>query len=468
MGYDRNDVLGRTDLAGLCDELLGPRRGRGHSASWSCPDPGHGPQTGRTPPVTVFQTRDGTDRWRCHACGAGGTAIDLVMRTDGVGFREALDRLGVRGGAPEAERPRVVPLQRPRCEPPARKAEVSPALEAYVGACEAWLWGPGGRVFRSFLAHRGLGEDILRANRVGADPSPSAVPRADGLPRGGPAIVLPLLDPDGQRPLYLQARYLQPRQRKYDNPASRLVPASPRLGEVRLAAPPVRSDIAMVCEGIPDALIAAQAGWRSVAVLGAGLPDERVARAITERFPDETLVVAFDADHRGHDGTAALVDLIRREGAGERTTTLQIPPAAGDLNAWAINSGPGFEAELDEAISTTIDSASPGPGTGTMELDDVLETLAYQHLLAAAPADVARTVESITAAIGSWVSGDIEPAAAPTPGSADELLQQITYHHVLPATPADALQVADRTIEILAPWLDGSAVAEPPGISFGW
>ena len=216
--------------------------------------------------------------------------------------------------------------------------------------------------------------------------------------------------------MYLQARYLQPRQRKYDNPASRLVPASPRLGEVRLPGPPVRSDIALVCEGIPDALVAAQAGWRSMAVLGAGLPDERVARAITEGFPDETLVVAFDGDHRGRAGSAALVDLLRREGAGERTTTLEIPSAAGDLNAWAINSGPGFEAELDEALSAAIDSASPGPSTRIIELDDVLETLAYQHLLAATPADVARTVESVTVAIGSWVSGDIEPAGAATPG----------------------------------------------------
>jgi len=351
--------------------------------------------------------------------------------------------------------------------PPGATAEVSPALEAYVGACEAWLWGPGGRVFRSFLAHRGLGEDILRANRVGADPGPSAVPRADGLPRGGPAIVLPLLDPDSHRPVYLQARYLQPRHRKYDNPASRLVPTSPRLEEVRLAGPPVRPDIAVICEGIPDALIAAQAGWRSVAVLGAGLPDERVARAITERFPDATLIVAFDRDHRGRDASAALLDLLRREGTGERISTLEIPPTAGDLNAWAIDSGPGFEAELDAAITTAVDSGRPAASTGTIELDDVLETLAYQHLLTAEPAEVARTVESITAAIGSWVSGNIEPAAA-TPGTADELLQQITYHHVLPGTPADALHVADHTIEMLAPWLDGLAVAEPPGASLGW
>jgi hypothetical protein len=468
MGYDRNDVLGRIELAGLCDEILGPRRGRGHSASWPCPDTGHGPQTGQTPPVTVFQTRDGTERWRCHACGSGGTAIDLVMRADGVGFRDALARLGQRAGAPEAERARVVPLHRPRPPQPVLVAtpEVSHALEAYVGACEAWLWGPGGKAFRSFLTNRGLGEDILRANRVGADPGPRAVPRADGLPRGGPAVVLPLLDPDSRQPVYLQARYLQPRQRKYDNPASRLVPTSPKLGEVHLATTPVRTDVAVICEGIPDALIAAQAGWRSVAVLGAGLPDERIARAVTERFPDETLVVAFDNDQRGHEGSVALLERLGHEGAADRSCALELPATVGDLNAWAISSPHNFEAGLDEAIAVAADSVGCGRSPGGIDLDDVLETLAYQHLLAAEPAEV-RTVESVTAAIGAWVSGDIEMTAA-TPGTVDELLQQITYHHVLPATPSEVLGVADRTIEVLSPWLDSLAVVEPPGASLGW
>ncbi len=44
-----------------------------------------------------------------------------------------------------------------------------------------------------WLAERGLGEEVLRANRVGADPGPAALDRPRGLPRGGPAVVLPVL-----------------------------------------------------------------------------------------------------------------------------------------------------------------------------------------------------------------------------------------------------------------------------------
>ena len=464
MGYERNDVLSRTRLPDLCDEILGPRRGRGPSASWPCPDPGHGPQTGQTPPVTVFQNRGGTERWRCHACGAGGTAVDLVMRRDGIGFREALDRLGRRIGAPEAILAQVVPLRPPRQAPLTKEA--SPALDAYVSSCEAWLWGPGGRAFRRFLHARGLGEEVLRVNRVGADPGPRAIPRADGLPRGGPAVVLPLLDDSG-RATYLQARYLQPRARKYDNPASRLVPACPRLGEVRLPGPAARADVALVCEGIPDALIAAQAGWRSVAVLGAGLPDERVARAISEQFTTETLVVAFDADHRGVAGAEHLSQLLDEAGAGARTVILAVPEGAGDINAWAVASSDQFEADLDRAVSTAVAPVDHDRNPPAVELDDLLETLAYRHLLAAEPTDVNRTVDQITAAIGSWITGD-SPTASAAPGTAAELLEQITYHHVLPGDPGSAIRVADRTAEILSPWLDGLSSTEAPGASLGW
>ncbi|MGH3371635.1 MAG: hypothetical protein ACRDPR_16710, partial [Nocardioidaceae bacterium] len=84
MPYERNEVVDRTELADLCDQLLGPRKGRGSSGTWPCPSPGHGPQTGRTPPVTVFATHYGQQRWRCHGCGTGGSALDLVMQTQGV------------------------------------------------------------------------------------------------------------------------------------------------------------------------------------------------------------------------------------------------------------------------------------------------------------------------------------------------------------------------------------------------
>ena len=284
MGYDRNDVLSRTRLPDLCDEILGPRRGRGPSASWPCPDPGHGPQTGQTPPVTVFQTRGGTERWRCHACGAGGTAVDLVMRTDGIGFREALDRLGRRIGAPEAILAQVVPLR-----PPAPSSVDQGGL-------------PGPRCLRQLLRsmavgsrrtslpqvppRRGLADDVLRANRVGADPGPRAIPRADGLPRGAGPPSCCRCSTTAAEPLTFRPATSSPVPAEVRQPGQ---PARARIPSSRRGAPPRprrTGDVALVCEGIPDALTAAQAGWRSVAVLGAGLPDERVARGGHRTVPE--------------------------------------------------------------------------------------------------------------------------------------------------------------------------------------
>ena len=80
MRYDRDEVLARTDLPELCEELLGPPKGRGRSATWPCPAPNHGPQTGKTPPLTTFTTRWGEQRWRCHACWPRRMSLALARR----------------------------------------------------------------------------------------------------------------------------------------------------------------------------------------------------------------------------------------------------------------------------------------------------------------------------------------------------------------------------------------------------
>lgn len=483
MGYDRDDVLARIDLQQLCDELLGPHKGRGHSASWPCPDPHHGAQTGKTPPVTVFRPRSGIDRWHCHGCGVGGTAIDLVMRTEGVAFPEALDLLGRRTGAADAP-PWAPRPARTRAEPPSPTppSDPSPALETYVSACEDWLWGPNGRAMRRYLATRGLGQEVLRANRVGADPGPRALPREPGLPRGGPAVVFPLFDDLG-RVAYLQARYLSPNGRKYDNPSASLVPASPRLGDVRLPGPAQAQDVVLVCEGLPDALTAAQAGYPAVAVLGAGLPDERLTRTLIERHPDEHLVLAFDTDHRGQAGAERLNELLGAAGAADRVAALRVPAEFGDLNSWAQALGDTrLRADLATALPTKdgklhIDPVQHTthfePVSHSMEdqlatnraeegnqparpadegLDELLETLAYQHFLLDDPSAVARNVEMVTEVVAGWRAGHgqtVSSAPEKDPGGLEDLLDRIGYHHVLVDDQGIATANMDRVAQMV-------------------
>lgn len=85
---DRNELLAAVDLQALFVELVGPPRHR----SWPCPNPDHA-QTGATPPVSITETV-----WKCHGCGAAGTAIDLLTLARGVTVAEAFADLRRRTG----------------------------------------------------------------------------------------------------------------------------------------------------------------------------------------------------------------------------------------------------------------------------------------------------------------------------------------------------------------------------------
>lgn len=331
MRYDRDELLARTDLAALADELLGYHVGNGRNARWPSPVPNH-PQTGRTPPMSIFVDHRGIERWTCFATGANGTAIDLVVTATGRSVGDTMTWLAERArlDRPPPDRAPVIP-RRPL--PPAAR-EPSAALRAYVEACERIIWEPTGEATRRWLVEeRCLDPDVLRHNRIGADPGPLALRRPKGLPRGGPAAVLPALD-DNREPVYLQARYLHPPpdRGKYDNPTARHG-SNPRLTRIEPAGG-AGCGPTIVTEGIPDALAAATCGYRGEALLGAGLPDQRVVERLLKR--EGLLVIAFDADPSGRAGAARLRELLANAG---RTHVIDVEPVLPDVNAWLMSQG---------------------------------------------------------------------------------------------------------------------------------
>ena len=82
----------------------------------------------------------------------------------------------------------------------------------------------------------------------------------------------------------------------------------------------------IVTEGVIDALTAAAAGYRAVAVLSAAYPDRAVALALA-RLP-HPLVIAFDADEAGRIGARRLAALLQ---ARQRPSVL-LDLGSGDLN----------------------------------------------------------------------------------------------------------------------------------------
>ena len=356
MRYDRDELLARTDLAALADELLGYHVGNGRNARWPSPVPNH-LQTGRTPPMSIFIDHRGIERWTCFATGANGTAIDLVVTVTGRSVGDAIGWLAERARLDRPPPDRVPPPWRQPPAPP-QPREPSVALREYVAACERVLWQPAGAAIRRWLVdERGLDADVLRRNRIGADPGPRTLPRAEGLPRHGPAAVLPALGDDGEL-LYLQARYLHPPpgRGKYDNPAAKHG-RNPRLAPIEPTA--ASAAITVVTEGVPDALACATGGYRAVALLGAGVPDRRAAAWLAERAGP--LVVIFDADDAGRSGSRRLVELLADAGRGDVAT---VPPRAADINAWLTAAGrERFARQLGISLGL-VHSARARPGAG--------------------------------------------------------------------------------------------------------
>src|SRR5580765_3140420 len=79
--WEIEDVLDRTDLAQLLDQLALPAgRLAGAGRRWHCPMTDHEDHRAS---VSMFRTHRGHERWRCWSGDHRGDAIDLVMLTTG-------------------------------------------------------------------------------------------------------------------------------------------------------------------------------------------------------------------------------------------------------------------------------------------------------------------------------------------------------------------------------------------------
>ena len=341
---DRNRIVEATDLAALADELLGPRRGTSRSGSWSCPSSQHA-QTGRTPPVSVYRSWGGEERWHCHGCGIGGSAIDLVMVAQGLTVAEAIERLAGKAGIRE---PFVADRRRPvAAVPPANALAVPMApvadpagLAAFVDECAERLWQPQGRVVLQWLTQvRGLPKEVLARSRIGADPGRRGQSRPDGMPSSGRAAVLPVCE--AGQPVFAQLRPISPlpERPRYLNAASRLA-TNPRIGIYE--PPDALGRCVIVTEGVLDALSANAAGFKAAAVLGAALvgdgSTERSGSLVAHRLArlNSPLVLAFDADESGVRATEVLKGFLRERRV--HVASIHVPANTKDLNAWMLSS----------------------------------------------------------------------------------------------------------------------------------
>ncbi len=268
----------------------------------------------KTPSFTVSPEKA---FYHCFGCGAHGDVIGFVMRDEGLGFPEAVERLAGQAGIP-------VPRESPEAQ--ARNRERRSLFEVTEAAC-VWfqrrLGAPEGAAARRYLEGRGVTPDMVEAFRLGFAPA-----RRDGLKgalaQQGIAETLQLaagllVEPEGQgapydrfrgrimfpigdrrgRVIGFGGRAMGDAQPKYLNsPETSLFHKSIVLYGVAHAAPAVRKGARLVAvEGYMDVIALHQAGITgAVAPLGTALTEGQLEEMW--RLADEP-VLCFDGDAAG-------------------------------------------------------------------------------------------------------------------------------------------------------------------------
>lgn len=201
---DFQAVAGLADLQSLIEADLGPP-GRGRK--WACCfHDDHNPSLGITP--------DGK-RFRCWSarCGATGTALDWLMRRDGLSLVEAaraIDPSLLPAGEPRPARRsrparplKVDPRPAPKLAPTDRAWQAATA-DLIAEGIET-LWSPAGRQARAWLKARGLSDATVRRFSLGFSPGWRQSAPLDALNQGrgagpepikvAPGILLPWAAP---------------------------------------------------------------------------------------------------------------------------------------------------------------------------------------------------------------------------------------------------------------------------------
>jgi DNA primase len=314
-----------TDIVGRSVRLI--RKGRGE-ATGLCPF-----HNEKTPSFTVSEDKG---FFHCFGCGAHGDVIGFVMRSEGLEFPQAVERLAGEAGM---QVPRETPEERERAE---RQATLGGAVEFAARHFEQQLRASAGRAGLEYLKRRGLTDDTIRRFRLGFAPDSrhglkaalekAGIPEATAIEAGllikpadeappsgdgGPSdrsydrfrgrVMFPILDRRGQA-IAFGGRILDQGEPKYLNsPETPLFHKGRVLYGLSHAQKTAReTNEIIVVEGYMDVIALAQAGIsNAVAPLGTALTEEQIA--MLWRMAEEP-ILCFDGDNAGQRAAARAAD----------------------------------------------------------------------------------------------------------------------------------------------------------------
>ena len=259
----------------------------------------------------------------CFGCQASGDVFTFVQETEGVDFKGALELLADRAGI-ELELEKEDSREAERRMRRERLWELLTRTSAYY---ERYLWESGEAAqARAYLEGRGLGEEILKAFRVGYAPSAwdrvLLASRRGGFSekelyetglgqrsqeRGGlydrfrARIMFPLADQRG-RVLGFGARAMRDSQKpKYLNTSDNDIYHKGRhlYGTDLARSAAAKAGEVILCEGYTDVIALHQAGFKNaVGLMGTALTEEQVGEL--GRMA-QTVLLALDADKAGQE-----------------------------------------------------------------------------------------------------------------------------------------------------------------------
>jgi DNA primase len=305
-----------TDVVGRKVRLIR----RGHEASGLCPF-----HNEKSPSFTVSEDKG---FYHCFGCGAHGDVIGFVMNSDGLDFRNAVEKLAAEAGLSV---PQESPESRDRAE---RQATLTSVTELAAKFFEAQLGAAGGKAGLAYLQHRGLSTDTIKRFRLGFSPDSRTALKAylekqsvpedlsveAGLlirPEEGGAsydrfrgrVMFPILDRRGQV-IAFGGRILSDEKPKYLNsPETPLFHKGRVLYGLSHAQKAARDKNEIVAtEGYMDVIALAQAGFpQAVAPLGTALTEEQI-ELLWRMVPEP--ILCFDGDAAGQKAAARAADRV--------------------------------------------------------------------------------------------------------------------------------------------------------------
>lgn len=273
----------------------------------------------KTPSFTVNEDKG---FYHCFGCGEHGSAFDFVMKTDGLSFPEAVERLATEAGM---QVPQDTPEERRRAE---RRNTLQDVCERTCRWFERNLRMPEGKAALSYLKDRGLSDDTIARFRLGFAPNGRTMLKGammrDGVPedllvetgmvirppdepgtrnrdpydRFRGRVMFPITD-RREQVIAFGGRILGDGEPKYLNsPETPIFHKGAVLYGLGQALPSARkSGSLIVTEGYMDVIALHMAGFENaVAPLGTALTEDHMA--VLWRVSNEP-VLCFDGDAAG-------------------------------------------------------------------------------------------------------------------------------------------------------------------------